>query len=135
MAGQASTHFPQPVHFEDLLPHSRFFTATASNSHVLTHFRQPIQPMVQTFIVSLPLSQLEQRTTACFLRGTKLMRLLGQASTHLEQPLHFAGSIFATPLQTLTAPYSQALTQSPIPIQPYRQLEIPPARKVEAEQL
>ncbi len=102
--GQASTHLPQAVHLFGSTVALKFVTVTASSSQTLTHFIQPIQPILQIFITPAPLSQLEHLTTACFLRGTKLISFLGQASTHFEQPLHFSGSIIATPLQMVIAP-------------------------------
>ena len=71
--GQTSAHLPQPMHFAGSTFAQKFVTFTAPTSHAFMHLPQPIQPTLQTFIVSAPLSQLEQRTTACFFSGTKLM--------------------------------------------------------------
>ena len=102
--GQASAHLPQPTHYSGSTFAQKFSTRTAPYSHDFTHFMQPMQPILHTFVVCAPLSQFEQRTTACFLSGTKLMSPFGQAATHCAQPRHFFGSIAAIPLQTLTAP-------------------------------
>lgn len=133
--GQASTHLPQPTHLAGSTFAQKFSTCTAPYSQDFTHFMQPMQPILQTFVVCAPLSQFEQRTTACFLSGTKLMSPFGQAATHCEQPRHLCGSIDARPLQMLTAPYAHTAAQSPMPMQPKRQLVMPPARNVDAEQL
>ena len=116
--GQTSAHLPQPMHFAGSTFAQKFVTFTAPTSHAFMHLPQPIQPTLQTFIVSAPLSQLEQRTTACFFSGTKLMSPFGHAAVHFAQPRHFAGSIDAMPLQMLIAPYSHTAAQSPMPMQP-----------------
>ena len=92
--GQTSAHLPQPMHFAGRCrAFAQKFVAifTAPTSHAFMHLPQPIQPTLQTFIVSAPLSQLEQRTTACFFSGTKLMSPFGHAAVHLPAAAALCG--------------------------------------------
>lgn len=85
---QTLAHLPQAVHFLGSTLAREFSTVIAPNSQALTQRIQPMQPEEQTFIVWAPLSEFEQRTTACCLKGTNLIRFLGQALAQAPQPTH-----------------------------------------------
>lgn len=117
--GQASWHFPQPIHFSGSTLATKFSTLTAPYSHALTHFIQPMHAALQCFLATAPFSLLLQRTAACVtLSGNIFIRPLGQVLTHALQLWHAIVETLATPSQICIASYSQASTQSPRPKQP-----------------
>ena len=78
---------------------------------------QPMQPALQTFITTPPLSWLEQPGWMRRLSGMSLTMLLGQMSTHAPQPTQFARLTWAMPLTMCMASNWQARTQLPRPMQ------------------
>ena len=79
----------------------------------LTQMPQPMQPFLQALTTAAPRSLLRQSTAGWGATGFIFSRPRGQALVQAVQPVHLVRSTTATPFCTLSAPNTQALTQSP----------------------
>ena len=54
--GHSFTHLRQSLHFQESMKARLFWIVMAPNGHTFSHFPQPIQPALQAFITTAPLS-------------------------------------------------------------------------------
>jgi hypothetical protein len=98
----------------------------ASTGHTFAHLLHPIQPTLQFFLTTAPLSRLLQATVTQDDLGTSLMIFFGQTATHLPQAVHFCSRIRARPFSITMASKGHTFLQVPIPTQPYEHASGPP---------
>src|SRR5690554_2548113 len=95
-----------------------FSNEMASAGHTLAHLLHPMQPTLQFFLTTPPLSRLLQETLTLDDLGTSLIRFFGQTTTHLPHAAHFDSITRASPFSTTMAPNGHTLAQAPIPTHP-----------------
>ena len=87
--GQPSAHLPQAVQRAGSTWATFPVTVTAADSQAFTHFMQPMQPTLHSFMVSTPLSWFLHSTAALTLFfGISSISFLGQVATHMPQARH-----------------------------------------------
>src|SRR5690606_37177437 len=116
--GQAFMHSPQLMQTSEFILASVPSNVIASTGQTFAHFLNPIQPTLQFFLTTAPLSKLLHATVYSLHFGTISIIPLGHAATHFSQALHLDSMTVARPSIITIASKGHALTQFPRPTQP-----------------